>query len=256
MRVCREAERREGKEGKRDGEPSHSKIDEAQRKRDLHQVAGYCGLSTQSPPVHLVPVFHTHTPGPGLRPPRLGAWGARPVASQGQDNASGLTKSASREPRHPVGLSRKPALSSQPIEFQPIYLSEGTHRPNPGASGCSQNIPLTPSPVNYGPASQVPDDLRPSFAHRRLQAMSTRVSAPRGPLLSSGCRRGWVLGDARLGPACAQMQSHLPTGAVASGPRHLDGRTGAGGWGWGSLSGIEGCPGPLVTWLGRGHSVC
>lgn len=87
--------------------------------------------------------------------------------------------------------------------------------------------------------------------------MSTRVLAPRGPLLSSGCRRAGCWGDARLGPACAQTQSHLPTGAVASGSpasRWKDRSWGLGAGG--SLSGIEGCPGPLVTWLGRGHSVC
>ena len=75
--------------------------------------------------------------------------------------------------------------------------------------------------------------------------MSTRVLAPRGPLLSSSCRRAGCWGDARLGPACAQTQSHLPTGAVTSGSRHLDGRTGAGGWGLGgACQGSKAAQGP------------
>lgn len=87
--------------------------------------------------------------------------------------------------------------------------------------------------------------------------MPTRVSAPRGPLLSSGCGRAGRWGDARLGPAHAHTQSHLPMGAVALGPpasRWKDWSWGLGGWG--SWSGIEGCPGPLVTWLGRSQSIC
>lgn len=79
MRVCRESRKERGKEGKgkkeeeRDSEPSHSEMDRSpERERDLHkltqqgshQLTGYCSLSTQKPPVRLVPRLpHTHQDG-------------------------------------------------------------------------------------------------------------------------------------------------------------------------------------------------